>query len=87
MILRLFNCGWEGTQRLKPGLPLLITLPHVAKWCACAWCREHSLTDALEVSYNVLRIQFLTAAGEAFCSAPTWQAAEAALFALRCPPT
>lgn len=39
--------------------------------------------DALEVSYNVLRIQYLTAAGEAFCSAKTWQAAEAALFALR----
>lgn len=39
--------------------------------------------DALEVSYNVQRIKYLTAAGEAFCSAETWQAAEAALFALR----
>lgn len=39
--------------------------------------------DALEVCYNVLRIQYLTAAGDAFCSAKTWQAAEAALFALR----
>ena len=45
--------------------------------------REHSLMDALEVSYNVLRIRFLSSAAEAFHSAKSWQAAEAALFALR----
>lgn len=39
--------------------------------------------DAMEVSYNVLRIQYLSSAGEAFVSANSWQAAEAALFALR----
>ena len=39
--------------------------------------------DAMEVCYNVLRIQYLSSVGEAFLSAGSWQAAEAALFALR----
>ena len=45
--------------------------------------REHSLADALETSYNVLRIEYLRTASQTFKEAAIWQDAEAALFALR----
>jgi hypothetical protein len=56
-------------------------------WCkldvGLLCCREHSLTDALETSYNVLRVEYLRTVSQAFEDAAAWQDAEAALFALR----
>ena len=51
---------------------------------AMLYCREHSLMDAFETSYNVLRIEYLRMVSQAFEDAAAWQDAEAALFALRC---
>ena len=46
-------------------------------------CREHSLTDALETSYNVLRVEYLRSVIQTLEDAAVWQGTEAALFAVR----
>ena len=46
--------------------------------------REHVLSDALDTCQKLLRQHYLDHLGQAFRSAASWQAAEAALFALRC---
>lgn len=47
-------------------------------------CRDQSLADGFETAYAVLRSQFLAYCGTALTEAATWQAAEAALVAIRC---
>ena len=51
------------------------------KWLRC---REQSLAEGFETAYNVLRSQFLAVCGTAVAEAASWQAAEAALMAIRC---
>ena len=67
------------------GLPLTGAADGLGRKSDCGWPhrREHSLTDALETSYNVLRIKYLQMVGHAFEDAAAWQDAEAALYALR----
>jgi len=59
--------------------PLCRILQYKASGC----CREHSLADALETSYNVLRVEYLRIVSQTFTNAATWQDAEAAMFAIR----
>mmetsp|Transcript_17088 Transcript_17088/g.51068 ORF Transcript_17088/g.51068 Transcript_17088/m.51068 type:complete len:994 (+) Transcript_17088:167-3148(+) len=45
--------------------------------------REQALAEGFETAYNVLRMQFLMFCGSALAEAQSWQAAEAALLAIR----
>lgn len=50
---------------------------------ALAACREQALAEGFETAYNVLRMPFLMFCGAALAEAQSWQAAEAALLAIR----
>ena len=48
-----------------------------------ATCREQSLQEVLEISFGMLKGSYLAYFGQQLQSAASWQAAEAALFAIR----
>jgi len=48
-----------------------------------ATCREQSLQEVLEISFGVLKGNYLAYFGQQLQGAASWQAAEAALFAIR----
>jgi hypothetical protein len=45
-------------------------------------CREQHLPELLDVAYGLLRLRYLAHAWQALQQAPSWQAAEAALYLL-----
>jgi len=46
-------------------------------------CREQSLQEVLEISFGVLKVDYLAPFGQQLQAANSWQAAEAALFGIR----